>query len=156
MRNLDARLRWSDPGFVAIFYPSDYKNSPWPTYQNNILISFRLHDKVNIIPVIAKADTMTPDEIVYFKDQVKHLNIKKRIKINSFLLIFRSWDKLQSQVSKYMTSLMRAHLSLKRKTKRRFETWKAESHLQLLAPIHSSSQQMGKGEGYEAESILGE
>jgi len=30
----------------------------------------RLHDKVNIIPVIAKADTMTPDEIASFKEQV--------------------------------------------------------------------------------------
>lgn len=31
----------------------------------------RLHDKVNIIPVIAKADTMTPDECNYFKKQVR-------------------------------------------------------------------------------------
>lgn len=31
----------------------------------------RLHDKVNIIPVIAKADTMTPDECAHFKKQVK-------------------------------------------------------------------------------------
>lgn len=30
----------------------------------------RLHDKVNIIPVIAKADTMTPDECTHFKKQV--------------------------------------------------------------------------------------
>lgn len=30
----------------------------------------RLHDKVNIIPVIAKADTMTPDECAQFKKQV--------------------------------------------------------------------------------------
>lgn len=30
----------------------------------------RLHDKVNIIPVLAKADTMTPDECTYFKKQV--------------------------------------------------------------------------------------
>jgi len=31
----------------------------------------RLHDKVNIIPVIAKADTMTPDECAHFKKQVR-------------------------------------------------------------------------------------
>lgn len=31
----------------------------------------RLHDKVNIIPVIAKADTMTPDECAQFKKQVQ-------------------------------------------------------------------------------------
>ena len=30
----------------------------------------RLHDKVNIVPVIAKADTMTPEEITRFKRQV--------------------------------------------------------------------------------------
>lgn len=30
----------------------------------------RLHDKVNIIPILAKADTMTPDECTYFKKQV--------------------------------------------------------------------------------------
>lgn len=30
----------------------------------------RLHEKVNIIPVIAKADTMTPDECAHFKKQV--------------------------------------------------------------------------------------
>lgn len=31
----------------------------------------RLGDKVNIIPVIAKADTMTPEECKDFKEQVK-------------------------------------------------------------------------------------
>ena len=30
----------------------------------------RLHDKVNIIPVIGKADTLTPDEIAHFKKQI--------------------------------------------------------------------------------------
>lgn len=30
----------------------------------------RLHDKVNIIPVIAKADTLTPDECQHLKKQV--------------------------------------------------------------------------------------
>ncbi len=34
----------------------------------------RLHDKVNIIPVLAKADTMTPDECTYFKKQVRPLS----------------------------------------------------------------------------------
>lgn len=31
----------------------------------------RLHSKVNIIPVIAKADTMTDDEIIAFKQRVR-------------------------------------------------------------------------------------
>ena len=30
----------------------------------------RLHDKVNIIPVIGKSDTLTPDEIAHFKKQI--------------------------------------------------------------------------------------
>ena len=30
----------------------------------------RLHDKVNLIPLIAKADTMTPEECNHFKKQV--------------------------------------------------------------------------------------
>jgi septin 7 len=30
----------------------------------------QLHDKVNIIPVIAKADTLTEEEIAFFKSQV--------------------------------------------------------------------------------------
>lgn len=38
----------------------------------------RLCDKVNIIPVIAKADTMTPEEIQLFKRQVR----------NEWLLLF--------------------------------------------------------------------
>lgn len=36
----------------------------------------RLCDKVNIIPVIAKADTMTPEEIQLFKKQVELIIIK--------------------------------------------------------------------------------
>ncbi len=30
----------------------------------------QLHDRVNIIPVIAKADTMTPEELTSFKQRV--------------------------------------------------------------------------------------
>ena len=32
----------------------------------------RLHDKVNIIPIIAKADTLTPDECREFKKTVSY------------------------------------------------------------------------------------
>lgn len=39
----------------------------------------RLHDKVNIIPIISKADTMTPDEVTEYKKQVyiffTHVNL---------------------------------------------------------------------------------
>ncbi|XP_011498795.1 PREDICTED: septin-7 isoform X2 [Ceratosolen solmsi marchali] len=44
----------------------------------------RLHDKVNIIPVIAKADTMTPDECVYFKKQILNEIAQHKIKIYEF------------------------------------------------------------------------
>lgn len=44
----------------------------------------RLHDKVNIIPVIAKADTMTPDECVHFKKQILNEIAQHKIKIYEF------------------------------------------------------------------------
>ena len=33
-----------------------------------------LHDKVNIVPVIAKADTLTPSELRKLKDRVREFN----------------------------------------------------------------------------------
>ncbi|XP_033216398.1 septin-7 isoform X5 [Belonocnema kinseyi] len=44
----------------------------------------RLHDKVNIIPVIAKADTMTPDECAMFKKQILNEIAQHKIKIYEF------------------------------------------------------------------------
>ncbi|XP_039278262.1 septin-7 isoform X24 [Nilaparvata lugens] len=44
----------------------------------------RLHDKVNIIPIIAKADTMTPDEIGHFKKQILNEIAQHKIKIYEF------------------------------------------------------------------------
>ncbi|XP_043278248.1 septin-7 isoform X4 [Venturia canescens] len=44
----------------------------------------RLHDKVNIIPVIAKADTMTPDECSHFKKQILNEIAQHKIKIYEF------------------------------------------------------------------------
>lgn len=44
----------------------------------------RLHDKVNIIPVIAKADTLTPEEIVQFKKQILNEIAQHKIKIYDF------------------------------------------------------------------------
>jgi septin 7 len=35
----------------------------------------KLHDKVNIIPVLAKADTMTPEECSHFKKQAREIHI---------------------------------------------------------------------------------
>ncbi|KAL1129642.1 hypothetical protein AAG570_012587 [Ranatra chinensis] len=44
----------------------------------------RLHDKVNIIPIIAKADTMTPEECAHFKKQILNEVAQHKIKIYEF------------------------------------------------------------------------
>lgn len=44
----------------------------------------RLHDKVNIIPVIAKADTMTPEECASFKRTILDEVFKNKIKVYEF------------------------------------------------------------------------
>lgn len=44
----------------------------------------RLHDKVNVIPIIAKADTMIPEEIAYFKKQILNEITQHKIKIYDF------------------------------------------------------------------------
>jgi len=44
----------------------------------------RLHDKVNIIPVIGKADTLTPDEIAHFKKQIMNQIEQSKIRIYEF------------------------------------------------------------------------
>ncbi|EDS35208.1 peanut protein [Culex quinquefasciatus] len=44
----------------------------------------RLCDKVNIIPVIAKADTLTPEEITAFKKQILNEIAQHKIKIYDF------------------------------------------------------------------------
>ena len=40
----------------------------------------RLHDKVNVVPVIAKSDTMTPEEIVHFKRQIMNQIVQAKIR----------------------------------------------------------------------------
>ncbi|XP_035226178.1 septin-7-like isoform X1 [Stegodyphus dumicola] len=44
----------------------------------------RLHDRVNIIPIIAKADTMTPEECHFFKRQILTEIAQNQIKIYQF------------------------------------------------------------------------
>jgi septin 7 len=39
----------------------------------------RLHDKVNIIPIIAKADTLTPDECREFKKTVSYFFVIEKV-----------------------------------------------------------------------------
>lgn len=53
----------------------------------------RLCDKVNIIPVIAKADTMTPDEVQLFKKQVIFffffIFFPKHFRMNDYYYLYR-------------------------------------------------------------------
>uniref|UniRef100_A0A4W5LX20 Septin-type G domain-containing protein n=1 Tax=Hucho hucho TaxID=62062 RepID=A0A4W5LX20_9TELE len=44
----------------------------------------RLHEKVNIIPLIAKADTMTPEECQQFKKQIMREITEHKIQIYEF------------------------------------------------------------------------
>lgn len=44
----------------------------------------QLHDKINIIPVIAKADTLTPEECAHFKSQIMNQILAAKIKIYEF------------------------------------------------------------------------
>jgi len=44
----------------------------------------RLHDIVNIIPIIAKSDTMTPEECTYFKKQIVNEIAQHKIKVYEF------------------------------------------------------------------------
>ncbi len=44
----------------------------------------RLHDRVNIIPVIAKADTLTSEELRLFKKSIMQDIINEKIKLYEF------------------------------------------------------------------------
>jgi septin family protein len=49
----------------------------------------QLHDKVNIIPVIAKADTLTEEEIAYFKAQARHATHQQRKQSFPFYIFYK-------------------------------------------------------------------
>merc|ERR1712223_1815863 len=44
----------------------------------------RLHDKVNVVPVIGKSDTMTPEEVLHFKRQIMNQILQAKIRIYEF------------------------------------------------------------------------
>lgn len=44
----------------------------------------KLHDKVNIVPVIAKADTFTPEECQLFKRRIQNELTQHGIKVRAF------------------------------------------------------------------------
>ena len=53
----------------------------------------RLHDKVNIIPLIAKADTMTPDECREFKRTVSDLYMNKKLRVSFYQINLNNSDR---------------------------------------------------------------
>lgn len=77
----------------------------------------RLHSKVNLIPVIAKADTLTEDEVTLFKQRVSFgvLHWEPKL-IFRFLLI--------SNITEFESSLLR---SMRWKMKRLFKRTRRSS-----------------------------
>ncbi len=51
----------------------------------------KLHDKVNIIPVLSKADTMTPEECSHFKKQVGYIMLQRKL-CNAALIFFKGYE----------------------------------------------------------------
>jgi len=58
------------------FYFSKYLKILLSLKQLDIAFMQALQDRVNIIPVIAKADTLTPNELGRFKQHVIHILIQ--------------------------------------------------------------------------------
>jgi len=46
----------------------------------------RLHTKVNLIPIIAKADTLRDEEVIAFKERVSMNNVYFLIYIHAYIL----------------------------------------------------------------------
>uniref|UniRef100_A0AAQ4QT13 Septin-7 n=1 Tax=Gasterosteus aculeatus aculeatus TaxID=481459 RepID=A0AAQ4QT13_GASAC len=81
-RDADASRRNSIPSRAKCFLPflcSFLRLKPL-----DIEFMKRLHEKVNIIPLIAKADTMTPEECQQFKKQIMKEIQEHKIKIYEF------------------------------------------------------------------------
>jgi septin 7 len=52
--------------------------------QLDIEVMKKLHDRVNLIPIIAKADTMTLDEVKQFKANVLNIINENKLQIYEF------------------------------------------------------------------------
>ena len=106
----------------------------------DVEIMRRLHTKVNLIPVIAKADTLTDDEIINFKKRVS-LNGYSARKQRPLLTHLRSW-----QISSTMRSAYSKDLVMNSMTKKRLQrTLKLcpRSRSQWLAPMLRFQPRMG-------------
>ena len=60
----------------------------------------RLHDRVNILPVIAKADTLTADELRLFKKSIMQDITNEKIKLYEFTDLNRNEENKLNQICK--------------------------------------------------------
>lgn len=65
-RNSHSKIKGGKKRVVHAFLSVSFSLKPL-----DIEFMKRLHDKVNVIPLIAKADTLTPEECQLFKKQVR-------------------------------------------------------------------------------------
>lgn len=100
----------------------------------------RLHTKVNLIPVIAKADTMTDEEIAEFKERVRKscLLTTQRLLNRTYRFCLTSLTTI-STFSKLLHTTTRTKKPLLKQKK-----LQARFPLQLLAQIRLSPPQMAE------------
>ena len=99
--------------FAEIEIPTDLVTFPLSLREMDIELMRRLSPRVNVIPVIGKADSLTPSELRGFK---------KRVCLPGFvvatpltLLFFRSWRTLNITVSQSTTSRTTSKKTMKRR-----------------------------------------
>ena len=72
---------------IASFKKKNHFQSPWVLPQDDSKIfqhASVCRFQVNVIPVIAKADTMTPEEVLHFKRQIMNQILQAKIRIYEF------------------------------------------------------------------------
>jgi hypothetical protein len=74
-----------------------------------------LQHKVNIIPIIAKADALTSEELIQMK-QIVGINLKKKLILNEFMFRFLNKFKIIKFISiKYLIVILMTMKNGKRK-----------------------------------------
>lgn len=71
----------------------------------DIEVMKRLHTKVNLIPVIAKSDTLTDEEVTAFKARVSFNMLSYQLLLQFILTTCRSWLTSSTTMSKFSRAL---------------------------------------------------
>jgi len=95
----------------------------------DIEVMRRLHNKVNLIPVIAKADTMTDEEIMTFKQRVR-MSIKALPSSRPANLLKRSSTTFSTTVSAF-SKVLAMNWMMKRQLLRTMRSWPRSPSLLL-------------------------